>query len=81
MLAVKAISEKPQKVLPKRDVFRSLGIIYLVRPLIFPKNQYLVPTDKHMKIFESKEGISFLESLVHVLNDPLSNTYMQLLVN
>ena len=57
MWAVKAISEKPQKVLPTREVFRNLGIIYLVRALMFPKNQYLVPTDKHMQIFESKEGI------------------------
>ena len=57
MSAVKAISEKPQKVLPTREVFRNLGIIYLVSALIFLKNQYLVPTDKHMQIFESKEGI------------------------
>ena len=57
MSAVKAISEKPQKVLPTREVFRNLGIIYLVSALIFPKNQYLVPTDKHMQIFESKERI------------------------
>ena len=57
MSAVKAISEKLQKVLPTREVFRNLGIIYLVRALMFPKNQYLVPTDKHMQIFESKEGI------------------------
>ena len=57
MWAVKAISEKPQKLLPTREVFRNLGIIYLVRALMFPKNQYLVPTDKHMQIFESKEGI------------------------
>ena len=57
MWAVKAISEKPQKVLPTREVFRNLGIIYLVSALIFPKNQYLVPTDKHMQIFESKERI------------------------